>query len=87
MSKDSNNTGAFFKNDKKETEKHPDYRGSAVVDNVKYWVSVWIAESRKGQKYFSVSYTKKDNQDDVPNPNKTAEKKAPDDTFDDDLPF
>lgn len=89
MSKDTNNRGAFFKNKDKKSEKHPDYRGSCMIEDVKYWVSVWISKSQRGETYFSVSYTKKDNQDDVPNPNqdnKPGDHK-PDDSFDDDLPF
>ena len=38
---DETNRGSIWKNDKKETEKHPDYTGSLNVDGVDYWVSAW----------------------------------------------
>ena len=36
------NSGVLFKNDKKETEKHPDYKGNIMVDGNEYWLSAWI---------------------------------------------
>ena len=59
---DNNNSGAIFKNDKKQTDKHPDYRGSAEVDGVEYWVSAWIKTSKAGAKFMSLSFTVKDEQ-------------------------
>tara|TARA_R100000742_G_C4279636_1_gene104878 strand:- start:7142 stop:7381 length:240 start_codon:yes stop_codon:yes gene_type:complete len=38
---DNTNRGAIWKNDKKETEKHPDFKGELNVDGVLYWVSAW----------------------------------------------
>jgi hypothetical protein len=35
------NRGAIWKNDKKETERHPDFTGSLNVEGVDYWVSAW----------------------------------------------
>lgn len=60
MAYDNKNSGAFFKNEKKETDKHPDYRGTINADGTDYWASVWVSTSKKGQKYFSVKLTKKD---------------------------
>ena len=54
------NSGAIFKNDKKETESHPDYKGSARVAGIDYWVSVWVNTSAKGNKYMSTSFTAKE---------------------------
>jgi len=54
------NSGAMFVNDKKETESHPDRKGSAMVGGVEYWVSGWINESAKGNKYMSLSFTPKE---------------------------
>jgi len=41
MSYDNNNKGQIWKNDKKVTEHHPDFRGSLNVEGVEYWVSGW----------------------------------------------
>lgn len=66
MSYDNNLSGALFKNDKKETEKHPDYRGSCEIDGTQYWVSSWLNESKNGRKYLSLKFSAKDEQSGVP---------------------
>tara|TARA_R110001599_G_scaffold252043_1_gene452114 strand:- start:35 stop:304 length:270 start_codon:yes stop_codon:yes gene_type:complete len=55
-----NNEGALFKNDKKETDSHPDYKGSAIINDSDYWVSGWINVSSAGAKYMKFSYTAKE---------------------------
>ena len=57
---DNTNSGALFKNERKETEKHADYRGSLNVDGTDYWVSSWIKTSKAGQKFMSLSVKRKD---------------------------
>ena len=52
MAYDNNRTGALFKNDKKESEKHPDYKGSCEIDGVEYWVSYWLNEVERGRPSF-----------------------------------
>lgn len=51
------NSGALFKNDKKESEKQPDYRGECVVNGKELAVSAWIKTSAKGTKYMSLSFS------------------------------
>ena len=43
------NSGVLFKNDKKENEKHPDYKGNIMVDGNEYWLSAWIKEGKTGK--------------------------------------
>ncbi len=50
-----NNSGSLFKNDKKQTEKQPDYNGTIKVDGKEYKLAAWIKESKSGMKYFSIS--------------------------------
>jgi len=42
MNYDNTNSGALFKNDRKETANHPDYKGQINVQGVDYWLSAWI---------------------------------------------
>jgi uncharacterized protein (DUF736 family) len=52
---DPNMKGVLFKNDKGDNDKRPDYRGSAVINNVDYNISGWIKASKKsGDKYMSL---------------------------------
>lgn len=57
---DNNQRGALFKNKKKETDNHPDYTGSAEVDNREFFVSAWVKKSKKGMNYMSLTFTPKD---------------------------
>lgn len=80
MSYDNNLSGALFKNDKKETEKHPDYKGSCEIDGTEYWVSSWLNTSGKGVKYLSLKFSPKGGE------KQAAPKQVADDDFDD-APF
>jgi hypothetical protein len=55
-----NNTGSLFKNEKRETDKHPTHTGSLIVDGVAYWLSAWVKESQSGTKFFSLAVKPKD---------------------------
>jgi uncharacterized protein (DUF736 family) len=57
---DNTNRGSLFRNDRKETENHPDYTGSINVDGTDYWLSAWLKTSKAGKKFFSMSVKPKD---------------------------
>ena len=78
------NSGSLFKNDKKESENHPDYNGSAMVNGTEMWMSAWLKTSSNGKKFMSFSFKQKDQQASKPVA-KSAPKAEPD--FDDDMPF
>lgn len=58
---DNTNRGALFKNDRKESDNHPDYKGSVNVGGVEYWLSAWVKDGRNG-KFMSLSVKPKDEQ-------------------------
>lgn len=53
------NSGSVFVNDRKETAKHPDRTGTAMIDGVMYYVSGWIKEGAKG-KFMSLAFKRKE---------------------------
>ena len=81
---DNNNRGAFWKNDRKETDRHPDWTGSATINGVEGWLSGWV--KKKGDKdkapLLRFQFRPKD---EARAPQQQA---APaQDDFDDDIPF
>lgn len=59
---DDTNRGALFKEQDKQSDKHPDYKGSINVDGKDYWLSAWIKEAQSGRKYMSLSVEPKEKQ-------------------------
>ena len=57
---DNTNSGALFRNEDKQSDKHPDYRGSINVDGVDYWLSAWMKTSKKGERFMSLAVKPKD---------------------------
>ena len=72
------NSGILFRNDDKTKETDRDYRGEATIGGVKYWVSGWIKEGKKG-KFMTFSFKPKD----AP----TAKSKSAFGELDDEIPF
>lgn len=56
---DNNLRGVLFKNDRKEKDSHPDYKGSCEINGEEMWLSAWIKEGQKG-KFISLSFQAKD---------------------------
>ena len=54
--------GVLFKNEDKETETHPDYKGSATIKGVEYFLDAWINTAETGRKYMSLKLKAKDKQ-------------------------
>ena len=53
----NDNKGAIWKNDKKETENHPDFTGSAIINGVDMWVSAWKRKPDAKEKSPALSFT------------------------------
>ena len=58
---DNSNSGVLFKNNKKDTNSHPYYKGSINVGGVEYWASGWVNTKKDNdEKYVSLKFTPKD---------------------------
>ena len=53
-------TGSLFKNTDKQSDKHPDYSGSCLIDGTEYWMSAWLKESESGRRWMSFSFKPKE---------------------------
>ena len=54
---DNTNSGALFRNDRKEKETQPDLRGKINVDGRDFYISAWSKQSDKAGKYMSLALT------------------------------
>lgn len=80
MAYDNTNSGALFKNDRKEKESHPGYTGTVNIEGKEYWISAWVKDGAKG-KFFSLAFKPKDGQ------RQQAPAPAPASDFDDPFDF
>jgi uncharacterized protein (DUF736 family) len=76
--------GALFKNDRKEKETHPDYKGDINIDGTNYWLSAWLKATKDGKKYMSLSAKPKEEE---AKPQTMAQKQPEKFADDDALPF
>ena len=53
------NSGILFRNDKKTRDTDRDYKGSATIAGVEYWISGWVKQGQKG-KFLTFSFKPKD---------------------------
>jgi len=51
-----NDSGAVFKNRFKTTDRHPDYKGDAMIDGVKKQVAVWVKKDKNGNDFLSLKF-------------------------------
>ena len=55
MEYDNKNRGALFTNERKESEKHPDFNGTVNVEGKDFRIAAWKKMSKKGKDYMSLS--------------------------------
>jgi hypothetical protein len=87
MEYDNTNRGVLFKNDRKEKETHPDYKGSYTDANgSEFWLSAWLKKDKNGNVFMSLSTTAKD---EAHNKGMQQARKAvqPSEDFSNDIPF
>jgi hypothetical protein len=49
MAYDNTNRWTLNKNDRKEKDTHPDYKGAVNVGGVEYWLDGWIKDGANGK--------------------------------------
>jgi hypothetical protein len=83
---DNSNRGSIWKNEDRKSDTHPQFKGSAEVGGVEYWVSGWLRKADANPKApaMSFSFTAKEVQS-----NKSQPTQAPANDFDTDesIPF
>ena len=79
---DNTNRGQIWPNDRKETDKHPDFSGSINVEGVEYWVSAWKRKPDANPKAPSLSFSIKKKEPKQPT---DYAQPAPADDFHDDI--
>jgi hypothetical protein len=88
MQYDNTNSGMMARNERRTTDKHPEFSGSINVEGVDYWLSAWVNEGKaggkmEGKKYFSIKLSRKETG------NAVSSRPASGSSFDydDDIPF
>ncbi|CAL62441.1 Conserved hypothetical protein [Herminiimonas arsenicoxydans] len=61
---DNTNRGVLFINDRKQGDKHPDYKGSINVGGKEFWLSAWMKTGAKGE-FISLSIEPKEAKSDA----------------------
>ena len=88
MSYDNTNRGAAWKNDKREKESQPTYKGNLNVEGVEYVVSFWGRKPDANPKAPDFTYQIKKKEDLLNEVKQTAQPHAGHDSFEDsDIPF
>jgi hypothetical protein len=52
-------SGTLSRNRKRENDKQPEFKGSATIGGVAYWISGWVKECQDGR-FFSLAFTPKE---------------------------
>lgn len=82
---DNTNRGQIWPNDRKESEKHPDFKGGLNVEGVEYWVSAWKRGSDANPKAPSLRFSIQKKED---SKRSQAVQQAPhSESLDDQIPF
>ena len=81
---DNTNKGSIWKNEKKTTDKHPDFTGSLNVNGVEFWVSAWKRKEGQSLKAPALSFAIKPKEEEAPAPRKSGGSFG---EMDSDIPF
>ena len=86
-------SGALFKNDKKTSDKAPEYTGTIMIEGISYRLAAWLNTSQKGLKYMSLAASipkpkdQSNQRADYQQPQQQDEQQQQEAFIDDDIPF
>lgn len=82
------NRGSLFRNDRKQKDSEPDYKGDALIDGKEVWLSAWLNDGKNG-KYLSLSFQDKQESHDrgMAQTRQDAGMQEAPSQFEDDIPF
>lgn len=86
---DNTNRGAIWKNDDKQKDTHPDFKGNLNVNGVEFWVSAWKRKPDANPKSPALSFSIQPKDESHREGVEQARQAAPEPVkdFDDDIPF
>ena len=82
MTYDNTNRGAIWRNDNKQKDTHPDFKGQLNVNGEEYWVSAWKRKPDASPNSPALSFSIQPKEQSQHN-----QQKADQPSFEDDLPF
>lgn len=85
MSGTRDNSGALFKNTRKEKDTHADYRGTITVEGREFWLDAWLNKDKNGQTYMGLKVKPKEAPADAPAHRDVRPSPKP--VLDDEIPF
>lgn len=81
-------SGSMFKNEKKESDNHPDYKGDVMLpDGTMAWLDAWVKKPEGKKPFLSVSIKPKQASASQPARQPQKQSPAPSAAFDDDIDF
>lgn len=84
---DENMRGVLFKNDDKQSDKHPNYTGKITVDGKEYRLAAWVKESKAGNMYMSLQLSDGEYEDRAQPVHPSGSSTPSTDDVDSDIPF
>lgn len=87
MAYDNTNTGAIWKNDDKDSDKHPDFKGQANINGQEFWVSAWKRSPDANPKAPALKFSFKLKESQAPQAKAAINKPGEDFVEDSEIPF